>query len=217
MKNALFALFFISALAACTSNPSEIKAEDEILTFAKLGIDTAASLPEGLPVGAKSPGFGTRDIHGNAIDFYGKLKEKPAVILFYRGNWCPHCNKYMANLSDSLNMITSRGFNVFVITPENRSLARSFADSLNSNLIVISDSLMALQNAFKVSFNVTEEYQQSLMSSGVDILEHNNQSVAKLPVPATYLIDQQGFVIWSHFDYNYRNRASVKEIVHNLW
>ena len=49
-----------------------------------------------------------------------------------------------------------------------------------------------------------------------NIAKNNNQEVAKLTVPATYIIGRDGKVRWRHFDYNYSRRASTKSIIDNL-
>ncbi len=40
------------------------------------------------------------------------------VLMFYRGQWCPYCNKQMSQMNDSLSMITAKGATVVAISPE---------------------------------------------------------------------------------------------------
>lgn len=221
--NKLF--YFISVLlflAACggKDNKSEVENENtEELSGGPevFGIDPTMGVPQGLPVGIKSPGFGTRDINGSSVDLYGITQSSAVVLMFYRGNWCPHCSKHIANLSDSVDLLLQKGVRIIAITPENREDATEFTSKLNNKITVISDNTGALMKAFDVRFNVNESYQEQLISSkNMTLEEHNKSDKNFLPVPATYIIDKSGTITYRHFDLNYQNRASIREIIEAL-
>lgn len=41
---------------------------------------------------------------------------------------------------------------------------------------------------------------------------HSNNK-QQLPIPATFLINKDGKIVWRQFDRDYHNRASVKDIL----
>ncbi|MDF1550279.1 MAG: hypothetical protein P1P88_20805, partial [Bacteroidales bacterium] len=64
---------------------------------------------------------------------------------------------------------------------------------------------------------VSLEYQKKIRRfKRISIAENNGKEKAVLPVPATFIIDQSGTVVYRHFDYNFKNRASIGAIVSNL-
>ena len=43
-------------------------------------------------MGDTLPSFELIDAHGSAVDLDQVVAGGPAVIVFYRGGWCPYCN-----------------------------------------------------------------------------------------------------------------------------
>lgn len=84
----------------------------------KYGIDVNFGVPSGLKPGDFAPDFSARDTNGNKVTLKEELKNGPVVIIFYRGEWCPVCNRYLSNFQDSLSYIIAAGAKVLAITPE---------------------------------------------------------------------------------------------------
>jgi len=73
----------------------------------------------GLKTGAQAPMFTAKDNTGKIIDLKAILNShKDVVLFFYRGQWCPYCNKHIQQLQDSLQLLTQKGAYVIGITPE---------------------------------------------------------------------------------------------------
>ena len=63
----------------------------------------------GLKEGAKAPEFAAMDNSGKKIDLKKILKShKTVVLFFYRGQWCPYCNKYIQSMQDSLQLLVDK-------------------------------------------------------------------------------------------------------------
>lgn len=184
---------------------------------ADYGMDTTQTLPVGLEVGSKAPKFKTTDIDGNAVVMKDLLKQGPVVIIFYRGEWCPVCNRYLAELNNSLPEIKKKGATVLVISPEMDTHVQKTKENTSSDFVFVSDKDSKICESYDVLFTVTEAYQKKINNKfDKDIAEYNGQDVAKLPVPATYVVDQEGKIVYKQFEYNYRNRASGTEILEVL-
>jgi len=66
-------------------------------------------------------------------------------------------------------------------------------------------------------FTVTKAYQDKIKSAfSIDIAENNGRDAARLPVPATFIINRDGYIVAVQFDPDYKNRASVKWMLANL-
>lgn len=46
--------------------------------------------------------------------------------------------------------------------------------------------------------------------------EASSDGSTRLPVPATFIINKKGVIVWRHFNADYRIRASVEEIVQHI-
>ena len=67
--------------------------------------------------------------------------------------------------------------------------------------------------AYDVNYTVDDGLYAKLKGYGIDLDKNNGNSDHVLPVPATYVIDQSGKVIYVHFDKDYTRRASVSDIL----
>jgi len=56
------------------------------------------------------------------------LRDKPSVLLFVRGSWCPFCSKQVANLTRYYKEITNSGARLILITPNPLETTRRVAD-----------------------------------------------------------------------------------------
>ena len=183
----------------------------------KKGVDTTKYIPTGLKVGDKAPEINLYSLDGELVSSRELLKEKQLVIIFYRGEWCPVCERYLSNLNDSLSYIIEKNAEVLVIGPETFENAKKIEKSTHANFTLLPDTTFQILEAFDVMFNVTQKYQGKIRTFLLtDIAKSNNQEEAKLPVPATYIIGGDGKIKWRHFDYNYSKRASAREIIDNL-
>lgn len=172
--------------------------------------------PEGLKAGDSAPGFTANDQYGKTISLGEALKSGPVVLLFYRGEWCPYCNKQLARFADSLQFIKDKKATVMAITAETaENISRSIEKS-KASFSVIEDAGLKIMRSYQVNFAVDEKTISKYKGYGIDFDKANGINGANLPVPATYIIGTDGKVKYAFFNTDYRKRASVKEILENL-
>ena len=183
----------------------------------KFGIDIDFGVPTGLNNNVQAPEFEAFDTNGKLIKLSEELKRGPVVLIFYRGEWCPVCNKYLSNFQDSLKYIEATGTTVFAITPESQIYAEKTIDQTNATFTVIPDVDESIMKNYDVLFTVTGSYENKIKNRlKSDIATNNGKDDARLPVPATYIINKQGKIVYKQFDLNYRKRATVKQIIRNI-
>ncbi len=187
-------------------------------SFNQLGIKTGKQeVPEGLEEGVQAPDFTAKSQSGETIDLSEIVKNQPVVLFFYRGYWCPVCSKYLKRYADSLSLLKQQGVKILAITPETAGNVEKTRKNTGVDITIISDKTEEIMNAYKVTFHVTEKYQDKIRNAfNADIAGTNDQEKARLPVPATYIIDQNQKIAARQFDPDYTNRASVKWMLENL-
>ncbi len=188
------------------------------INYEALGIETnAVHVPLGLKEGDKAPDFTGYDQKGKSISLKKLLENGPVVLFFYRGNWCPACNKQLSNYQDSVNLITDQGFSLVAITPESIENVEQTVKLHDINFTVIYDCQEKIMQDYDGMFNVTKAFQDRVFKSlKVDIAKNNGRDVAHLPVTATYIINRNGIITSNWFDPDFHNRAPVKWIIKNL-
>ena len=190
----------------------------QTVNYSGFGIETSGSnIPHGLKVGDKAPDFTGYDQTGKQVELKKLLEKGPIILFFYRGKWCPVCSRYLNNYQDSLKVLTDQGFNVVAITPESIENVEQTVKLHNLTFTVIYDCQEKIMKDYEVMFSVTKAYQEKIKSKySIDIAENNGRDAARLPVPATYIINRDGIIVAVQFDPDYKNRASVKWMLKNL-
>jgi peroxiredoxin len=176
------------------------------------------STPEGLEVGDKAPDFTGTTASGELAPLDKFLDNGPVVLVFYRGYWCPHCTRYLSRYADSLAYLEQLGAQIIAVTPEEYRNVDRTVDATAAEFTVLSDPTEKIMGLYKVMFDVTDAYAARIArGKGSTLQEMHGTDKARLPVPATYIIrrDDQGVarIIWRHFDYDYRTRASVADMI----
>jgi peroxiredoxin len=172
--------------------------------------------PVGLKVGDMAPDFSAKDQDGKTINLKEALRKGPVIMLFYRGQWCPYCNKQMSHFSDSLSMLTAKGASVLAITPETAENVKKTIEKTKSTFPVLEDQGLVIMKMYKVNFAVDEKTITKYKGYGIDFDKANGVNGANLPVPATYIIGTDGKIKYVIFNTDYRKRASVMDILNNL-
>lgn len=174
--------------------------------------------PQGLSLNATAPDFRATDQNGKNIRLSGLRKKGPVVVVFYRGYWCPYCSQELKKLSDSLQYITAKGASVVAISPQTGDGVDKTVAEAGATFPVLFDKDVKIAKAYDVSYEVEEKTRtQYLEKWNVDFLKINDQKEkAVLPVPAVYIIDKKGKVIYRFFDTDITKRPSVKDLLEHL-
>jgi len=171
----------------------------------------------GLKEGTKAPEFVAKDNSGKTIDMKELLKSHKAVVLFfYRGQWCPYCNKYIQRLQDSLQLLTEKGAYVIGVTPETEENISKTVSKTKASFSLVQDNGYRIMKAYDVMYTVDDTTFNKLNKYGIDLEKNNGNKDHILPVPATYLIDKSGNILYVHFDKDHTHRASIKSMLEKL-
>ncbi len=169
---------------------------------------------KGLPVGIKAPDFSAVDQNGNVFKLSDQFRNGPVVIVFYRGYWCPVCDKHLGKLQDSLKLIEAAGAKVIAISPEKPEYLEKMADKTGAKFQLLYDDGYAIADAYDVTFKPgasTLLIYNTVLNA--NLKETHSDDSQRLPIPATYIIGQDGKIIWRQFDPDYKKRSTVKEIL----
>lgn len=172
---------------------------------------------KGLKVGETVKDFSALDLHDSTFTLSKALKRGPVVVIFYRGQWCPICNKHLSHIQDSLQLIYKKGASVVAISPEKTEFLERTAKKTNAAFSLLYDEGYKIANQFDVKFKPTRT--TTLMYNtvlGANLKNAHSDDSQQLPIPATFIIGTDGKIIWRHFDPDYKKRSTVADIINNL-
>ena len=186
-----------------------------LITIVSLQVN-AQTYPTGLNVNDNAPDFNAMDQKNENIHLAKLLKKGKVVLVFYRGQWCPYCNKELKQLEDSIGLIQAKGATVLAITPELPENILKTIDKTKASYPILYDKKLSIMNAYKVAFKVDDKTVEKYKGYGIDFLKVNGDNGANLPVPAVYVVNKKGKIIYRFFDIDYKKRSSVKDILDHL-
>jgi peroxiredoxin len=172
--------------------------------------------PEGLFINSKAPDFKATDQNGNEVRLKDLLKKGKVVLVFYRGYWCPYCNRQLKRLEDSLQLIKDKGATVIAITPEKPESISQTVEKTKTSFPILYDEGLKIMKAYEVEFVVPENTVTRYRNTGIDLEKINGRDWNYLPVPAIYIIDKESTITYRFFNTDYKKRPTVQEIVKNL-
>lgn len=168
---------------------------------------------ERLTNGTIAPNFKTIDHHGRKIELDSLLDIGPVVITFYRGEWCPHCNNYMRNLQDSIMFIDEYNASILAITPESDMYIDETIHKTGASFSIIWDKDHKIMDKYKVAFRLSDGKNAIYKVGGINVKKASGSDHRMLPVPATYIISQDGNIKGGFFNEDYSLRMPVHEIL----
>ncbi|MDF1559575.1 MAG: redoxin domain-containing protein [Bacteroidales bacterium] len=177
----------------------------------------SAKEAKGLEAGNVAPDFRAADASGNEFHLASALKSGPVVLIFYRGHWCPVCNKHLGVIQDSLQLITAKGATVIAVSPQKPEYLDKMADKTGASFSLLYDEGYAIADAYDVTF-IPEKKELIIYNTVLSAQLKKSQSdeSQRLPIPSTYIIDRDGLIAWRQFDPDYKNRSHVKNILEAL-
>jgi peroxiredoxin len=174
-----------------------------------------AGVPTGVSAsGALMPDGELLDVRGAATSLAQVRAGRPAVVVFYRGAWCPFCNialrTYQVELAPAL---ADRGFVMIAVSPQKPDGSLSAGQTNQLTYAVVSDPGNQLASALGILTEPSAEAAAAQQKLGLDLAEHNADGGLTLPMPTTVVVDAIGVIRWIDVHPNYTTRSEVPDIL----
>ncbi|MDX1829831.1 MAG: peroxiredoxin-like family protein [Lutibacter sp.] len=188
-----------------------------LFQFLFIGKVTSQINNEHLKIGEIAPKISGIDQFGNKINSDEILEKNQILLIFYRGNWCPYCNKHLKSLEENLQNLQAKNIKVLLVSPEKQAKINETSVKFHNSFSIIYDSDDIIMNNYKVAFNVTKENVPKYFEFTLKkVMEYNEKENFVLPVPATYLIGKDKKIKYVQYDPDYKNRSNIEEILTHL-
>jgi peroxiredoxin len=164
-------------------------------------------------VGERAPTFTVRTAKGESYLFDAAKRSKPAVLIFYRGGWCPYCNAQLASLRKAEPELISLGYEVLFMSTDRPELLYTSLKEKDINYTLLSDSKMQAAEAFGVAFRMEDAAVARYKGFGVDLEATTGETHHELPVPSVFIVDKTGVIRFVHWNPDFKVRMSADEIL----
>jgi peroxiredoxin len=166
-----------------------------------------------LPVGARAPEFALKDSTGRLVKSVDLLTLGPLVIKFFRGRWCPYCMTEIEAWRDLYGQIRERGALLVAISPETQRQSDFAVQQHGIQFPILHDAEAKLAEQFGLVYTLPEYYRQYLKSVLVNLPFLNGESSWRLPIPATYVLGQDGRVLFAEAHADFRVRPEPADVM----
>jgi peroxiredoxin len=176
----------------------------------------AETADRALKVGDTMPSFMLPNAEGHIVVSDELLKRGPLVVNFFRGSWCPYCRRTLEALEIALPEITAAGGQLVALTPDTGSHLAATKRNHRLSYEVLSDIDGAVGLQFGVLFRAPDPYRELLAGRGVDLPARHGNEGWFIPMPATFVVDQQAIIRYAFVNVDFTRRAEPGEIVRVL-
>lgn len=178
----------------------------------RLGEENGSSLP--LAVGQKAPDFTLRNAMGVEVNLKDLLQKAKVVLVFYRGAWCPYCNLQLKSFQQILPQLSEAGAQLVAISPMKPGSSSDLVTASKLEFEVLSDAGNKVSRLYsKVVVNPKSSV-QAMSELGYDFFSFYEDDSGELPMPATYVIDRDGVILFAASEGgDYRERVEPQAVM----
>lgn len=156
-----------------------------------------------LLIGEVIPALTLPDASGKSIDLKALLSQKPTILVFYRGGWCPFCNKQLAGLQEIEAELRQIGYQIVALSTDSPENLRKTMDKSKLTYTLLADHTLEAAKAFGLAFKAPENYGEMLVKAS-----NGGNTEKLLPVASVFIVNTKGQIQFEHINPNYKERLN---------
>ncbi len=166
-----------------------------------------------LKAGNLAPSFVLPDANGVLVSSKDLLAKGPLVLTFYRGVWCPYCNLDLQAIEDVAPRIRARGATLVAVSQQTAPNSRKSQADNNLSFPILTDKGGETAAAFGIRFRLPDDLAELYKRLKVDLSIINGEPSWTLPMPARYVIGQDGVIAYAEVNPDYTRRPEPDELL----
>jgi peroxiredoxin len=166
-----------------------------------------------LPVGSLAPVFSLPDFSGKIVRSADLLALGPLIINFFRGRWCPYCVTELEAWRDLYPALRERGALVIGISPQTQRQSDFTAGQHGIAFPLLSDPGCAVAGRYGLAWTAPPYLQKYYRGILLNVPFINGDESWTLPIPATYVIDQDGKILYAEGHADFRVRPEPEDVL----
>ncbi|MET4082648.1 peroxiredoxin [Pedobacter sp. UYP30] len=156
-----------------------------------------------LLVGEKIPTLILSNDKGESVDLNKVVAEKPTILVFYRGGWCPFCSKQLAGLQEIQKDLTDMGYQVIAVSTDSPENLTKTMTKEKLSYTLLSDADLSASKKFGIAYKSPANYDSFLPAAS------GGRNVDKLlPVPSVFILNKVGEIAFEYINPNFKQRIS---------
>nr|WP_315193579.1 peroxiredoxin-like family protein [uncultured Flavobacterium sp.] len=166
-----------------------------------------------IKIGKIMPYFSLKNAKNEIVNSFDILKNGKMIIAFYRGSWCPYCNLELKALQEKMSKFKDKNATLVAISPQSPDNGLTVIEKHSLTFEVLTDK----DNIFAKQLGIVFELQDFVLpyyqALGINLSSFNKSNDNSLPIPAVFVVDENGKIIYKFVDTNYINRIDIDELL----
>jgi peroxiredoxin len=192
---------------------------NRILSFLIVGTGLALARPASAPLkeGDSIPDVKLRTETNQEVSLRKLVAEKPTVLIFYRGGWCPFCTRHLSDLAGIEQDLEKAGAQLLAISMDQPSKLQETPNRDKLGYQLLSDSEAVAAKAFGIAFQVEDDLVRKYKDSyKIDLEAASGQTHHILPHPAVFVADTKGTIRFAYVNSDYKVRLEPAKILEQV-
>jgi peroxiredoxin len=172
-----------------------------------------------LVAGDVAPRFAVETVDHESFVFEPRKLERPALLISFRGGWCPFCNMHLSELRHIIGDIDALGMDVLFLSGDRPELLyRSLKEETQQDIAdlgyqILSDADAQAAIAFGIAFKVPQKAIDKRAEKSDDIMDSSMAIHGVLPVPSVFAVDKDGIIAFAYSNADYKVRLPADELL----
>lgn len=184
------------------------------LTTLAVAFTLSPAFAEPLKKGDAIPDVSAQTVDDKAVHLKTLVAGNPTVLIFYRGGWCPYCNKHLSGLVDIQEDLKAAGVQMVAISIDQPSKLKETPQYEEFSYTLLSDADAEVAEAFGLAFTVPDALVAKYKTEyGIDLEAASGQTHHKLPHPAVYVVGRDGIIRFVYVNEDYKVRLEPGKVL----
>jgi peroxiredoxin len=152
-------------------------------------------------IGETLPNANFQNVEGETVQLKAILEEKPTILVFYRGGWCPYCNVQLSGLVEIEEDILELGYQIVAISPDDYKNLQSTIENNSTKYKLLSDPNGEFIQEIGIAFKTSSSLKEYIIGKG-----QKGETSSVMPAPTVMIVDKKGVIKFEYINPNYKER-----------
>ena len=152
-------------------------------------------------IGETLPNANFQNVEGETVQLKAILEEKPTILVFYRGGWCPYCNVQLSGLVEIEEDILELGYQIVAISPDDYKNLQSTIENNSTKYKLLSDPNGEFIQEIGIAFKTSSSLKEYIIGKG-----QRGKTSSVMPAPTVMIVDKKGVIKFEYINPNYKER-----------
>jgi peroxiredoxin len=180
-----------------------------LLSLLLIGCSNQQSIPlvaediSPILIGETLPNGNFQNVEGESVQLKAILEEKPTILVFYRGGWCPYCNIQLSGLVEIEEDILELGYQIVAVSPDDYKNLQSTIENNSTKYKLLSDPNGEFIQEIGIAFKTSSSLKEYIIGKG-----QKGETSSVMPAPTVMIVNKQGVIKFEYINPNYKERIS---------